>query len=897
MPNTSQSITAASQHSRYLSRLLNADAGLTQTLARQLDLPFDAAAMQAQLDAASVNDEASLKHTLRKLRQAVMARLIVRDLGGLADLREVTATCTTLAEISLRFAVRHLAGWLADKHGQPLNPDATPMQLVVVGMGKLGGNELNASSDIDLVYLYPDEGQTSSTKPVSHHEFFVLLGKKLSLVIGDLTADGFVFRVDTRLRPWGESGPLAMSYQGFEDYLVAHGREWERYAWIKGRALTGTRLDELNAIVRPFVFRKYLDFNAFAAMRELHAQIRREVIRRDRVDNIKLGPGGIREIEFIAQVFQLIRGGRVPALQTRATLDVLPQLAARGLLPDDAVATLTAAYVFLRNLEHRLQYLDDAQTQTLPTQPDDQTRIALSMGFADYATFLVALNQHRHQVTRQFDQVFAAPQSEGGDHPLAGLWQGSLLDHDAQALLAKLGYSDATAVNQRLQQIRSSHRYTTLPASNRARFDTLMPALIEVAAGCKQPDSTLARVLDLLETVARRDSYLALLVEYPASLQRVAQLCSASPWAAHYLAQNPLLLDELLDTRLLYAAPDWPALQSELAAQMQALDGDTERQMDAMRQFRQRVTFHLLAQDLAGVLPLETLSDHLSDLAGLILDATLPLAWAGVRKRHLDVPRFAIIGYGKLGGRELGYASDLDMVFLYDDDAPDAAEHYARLAQRINTWLGSTTSAGVLYETDLRLRPDGASGMLVSSIAAFTEYQQTHAWTWEHQALTRARFVAGDASVGEAFERIRCAILTQPRDVTALREEIRVMRQKMHDGHPNRTALFDLKHDSGGIVDVEFMVQYLVLAHAATHPQLTRNSGNLALLKAAAELGLIPADAAEAVRDAYRTFRRLQHALRLQSAQTARVEPASVAEPAAAVRQLWQTLFGQLQTP
>ena len=894
MTNTQQTIATASQHSRYLARLLAAHADLARTLATQLQQPWNAVAMQTQLDAAPVSDETSLKTALRKLRQAVMARLIVRDLGALADLREVTATCTALAEVSLRFALSHLTAWLADKHGQPMNPDATPMQLVVVGMGKLGGNELNASSDIDLVYLYPDEGQTTGDKPLSHHEFFVLLGKKLSLVISDMTADGFVFRVDTRLRPWGESGPLAMSYPAFEDYLVAHGREWERYAWIKGRALTGTRLDELNAIVRPFVFRKYLDFNAFAAMRELHAQIRREVIRRDRVDNIKLGPGGIREIEFIAQVFQLIRGGRVPALQTRATLDVLPMLAARGLLPDDAVAALSSAYVFLRNLEHRLQYLDDAQTQTLPNQADDQAHIASSMGFADYAGFLAALNQHRNHVSRHFDQVFAAPQSEGGDHPLAGLWQGALLDSDAQALLAGLGYNDAAAVNQRLQQIRSSHRYTTLPASNRARFDTLMPGLIEVAASCKQPDLTLARVLDLLETVARRASYLALLVEYPASLQRVARLCSASPWAAQYLAQNPMLLDELLDTRLLYAAPDWPALRSELAAQMQALDGDTERQMDAMRQFRQRVTFHLLAQDLAGVLPLETLSDHLSDLAGLILDATLPLAWAGVRKRHLDVPRFAIIGYGKLGGRELGYASDLDMVFLYDDDAPDAAEHYARLAQRINTWLGSTTSAGVLYETDLRLRPDGASGLLVSSVAAFTDYQQQHAWTWEHQALTRARFVAGDADVGAAFERIRCAILTQPRDVAKLREEILAMRQKMHDGHPNPSGLFDLKHDAGGIVDVEFMVQFLVLAHAAQHRELTRNSGNLALLKTAAELGLIPAGAAEAVRDAYREFRRLQHALRLQSAQTARVQAAQIAPHTDAVRQLWNTLFGSL---
>ncbi|MES2408565.1 MAG: bifunctional [glutamate--ammonia ligase]-adenylyl-L-tyrosine phosphorylase/[glutamate--ammonia-ligase] adenylyltransferase [Pseudomonadota bacterium] len=884
-------IERAASHSRYLARLLAADTQFAGRLAAGLAQPFDADTMQAQLLAAAPDDEAALNTALRKLRQDVLARLIVRDLGGLADLPEIMGACTDLAETTLRCALAHHSAWLALKHGMPKNPDGSDMQLVIVGMGKLGGRELNVSSDIDLIYLYPQEGETGGAKPLSHHEFFVLLGKKLGLAISDLTADGFVFRVDTRLRPWGDAGPLAMSYAALEDYLVTHGREWERYAWIKGRALTGTRLDELDQIIRPFVFRKYLDFNAFAAMRDLHAQIRREVVRRDRADNIKLGPGGIREIEFIAQVFQLIRGGQVPDLQTRSLLTALPLLAARGLLPESAVTQLLAAYVFLRNLEHRLQYLDDAQTQTLPVQPDDHLRIATSMGFADYPAFLDALNTHRHHVSRHFDQVFAAPQTDESSHPLAGLWQGALEDVDALATLAELGYSAPAEVCNRLRQIRSSTRYTTLPASNRARFDTLMPALIEVAAGCNPPDATLTRILDLLETVARRDSYLALLVEYPATLQRVATLCSASPWAAQFLARNPMLLDELLDTRVLYAAQDWAALRKELQALMDTHNGDTERQMDAMRQFRQRVTFHLLAQDLAGVLTLEALSDHLSDLAALILSATLPLAWAGVRYRHRDTPTFAIIGYGKLGGREMGYASDLDLVFLYDDPAPAAAEHYARLAQRINTWLGSTTAAGVLYETDLRLRPDGASGLLVSSIEAFSQYQHSHAWTWEHQALTRARHVAGDADVGARFERIRCDILTQPRDTAKLREDVLVMRQKMHDGHPNHSALFDLKHDAGGIVDVEFMVQYLVLAHAAHHPELTRNSGNIALLKLAAELKLISDHDAEAVRSAYREFRRLQHALRLQSAQTARIELKQVADHAAAVKQLWRMLF------
>ncbi|MEQ1667975.1 MAG: bifunctional [glutamate--ammonia ligase]-adenylyl-L-tyrosine phosphorylase/[glutamate--ammonia-ligase] adenylyltransferase, partial [Sulfuriferula sp.] len=815
-----------------------------------------------------------------------------RDLAGMADVHEVMRMCSDLATVTVRHALAFHTDALAAIHGMPINPDGSLMQLAIIGMGKLGGGELNVSSDIDLVYLYADEGETAGDKPISYHQFFVLLAKKIGLAISEITADGFVFRVDTRLRPWGDAGPLAMSYGAFEDYLVAHGREWERYAWIKGLALSGSRLAELSAIVRPFVYRKYLDFNAFAAMRELHAQIRREVIRRDRVDNIKLGPGGIREIEFITQVFQLIRGGQLSKLQNKSTRAVLPMLAEIGSLPPDAVDELLAAYYFLRNLEHRLQYIDDAQTQMLPSQPDDQARIATSMGFADYAQFLVELNAHRAKVTRHFDQVFAVPQEDGATHPLSALWMGMLSEEAAISQLDNLGYDDAATVYQRLQQSRQGSRYVQLSDKTKLRLDVLVPEVIALAATLPPRDMTLARVMDLLEAVARRSAYLALLIEYPGTLRQLATLCAASPWAARYLANTPMLLDELIDARVLFAQPDWSVLRQQLHEQMLELDGDTEQQMDAMRHFRQRVTLHLLAQDIAGVLPLEQLSDYLSDLAALILAETIPLAWAGVRNRHYPYPKFAIVGYGKLGGRELGYASDLDMVFLYQDNAPDAAEHYARLAQRINTWLSSTTAAGILYETDLRLRPDGASGLLVSSVEAFSDYQQRHAWTWEHQALTRARFVAGDREVGELFEPIRCQILTQVRDAEKLRDDIRAMRQKMHDGHPNRTALFDLKHDAGGIVDVEFMVQYLVLAHSAQHRALTDNVGNLALLDVAAQLGLIDAAMAEQVRAAYRQFRQLQHSLRLQGADTARVDYAQVAPHAEAVKALWMRVFG-----
>ena len=889
-------IETALDLSRYARRLTESDPAMLPLLRETLFTPWDTAAMQAFLESREIADEAGLKTALRTLRKQVMLRLIVRDLAGLADLREVMGNATQLAEVTVRFALARLDGWLRQQYGAPIGEDSGGEQdLVVVGMGKLGGGELNVSSDIDLIFGYPEEGETAGPRQsgagrskTSNHEYFALLGKKLIGALNDNTADGFVFRVDMRLRPYGDAGPLVGSFAMLENYYLTQGREWERYAWIKGRALTGSRYQELAAILRPFVFRKYLDFGAFASMRDLHAQIRREVARRDLSDNIKLGPGGIREIEFIAQVFQLIRGGKEIALQTRSTLVALDLIEQRNLLPAQTVSELRDAYFFLRNLEHRLQYLEDAQTQNLPGNDADRAVIARAMGFAGWEYFLAVLDGHRGKVERHFEQVFAAPQSAQGSHPLAGVWQGSTDDEDAVALLAEQGYRHPQDAWQRLNRTRESSRYSQLPAESRARFDALMPPLIEVACNFTNPDETLERILHLVENISRRGTYLALLLEYPQTLSQVAKLCSASPWVSDYLTQHPVLLDELLDTRELYAQPDHDQLRLDLETLLHAAEGDTERHMDIMRHFKQAQVFRLVAQDLAGILPLEILSDHLSELADLILEQTLQLCWHNLRVRHRDDPRFAVIAYGKLGGKELGYASDLDIIFLYDDPAEEAPEIYARLAQRINTWITSLTPAGILYETDLRLRPNGASGLLVSSVEAFTEYQKKQAWVWEHQALTRARFSAGNREVGAAFDKVRCEVLCQPRDPARLREEVVAMRQKMHDAHPNPSGLFDIKHDAGGIVDVEFIVQFLVLRHACDHQELTRNAGNLALLKIAGELDLIPAELAKQVRDAYREYRLLQHQLRLQGGAQARIDPTQVAGHAAAVQQLWE---------
>ncbi len=886
-------IARATRLSHYARRLVEAAPRLRLDAAAEH--PFSADEMRAALTANPGDDENALRRQLRILRSRVMLRLIARDLGGLAPLEEVLATTTALAEIAVDHALSRLGAWLAAKHGKPVGAaSGREQQLHVLGMGKAGGAELNVSSDLDLIFLYPEEGETRGPHVISNHEFFTRIGQQLAAALSEITADGHVFRVDMRLRPYGDGGPLVTSFSALENYFITQGREWERYAWIKARALTGDRKSELMELVRPFVFRRHLDYNSIAALRDLHRQIRLEVERRDLFDNIKLGPGGIREIEFIVQVFQLIRGGRDPDLRQQPTLAVLPLLARRNLLPAAAVQELTDAYRLLRNLEHRLQYLDDQQTHVLPRSDADRGLVAEAMGYGDedngdYAALSADLDRHRGSVTRHFGDIFAA--SSDGEHALAHLWQEHADAEKSAATLARLGFRQSREIESRLRAMRSGSRYREMPAASVARFDRLVPLTVEASASQKDPDATLDRMLDLLDSVGRRGSYLALLVEYPQALSALAAMMSASPWVARYLASRPILLDELLDARALYAAPHWPSAARQLSAQTDDAAGDTEKQMDILRHFKHAHTMRFIAQDLSGQLPLERLSDHLSDLAGVVLEEILRVTWP-LRPAHRATPRFAVIAYGKLGGKELGYASDLDLVFLYDDAAPEAAENYARFAQRINNWLNSITSAGVLYETDLRLRPDGAGGLLVSPFESFREYQNRHAQLWEHQALTRARFVAGDRDIGAGFERLRTDVLRKERDPVWLHREVAAMRQKMLEAHPNRTTLFDLKHDRGGLIDVEFAVQCLLLEHAHRHGELTGNIGNLALLKLSAHLGLLAETGAQAAHDAYRRLRQLQHSLRLQGEQYARIDPAAIADSRRAVIQLWEDVMG-----
>ncbi|MGI4858770.1 MAG: bifunctional [glutamate--ammonia ligase]-adenylyl-L-tyrosine phosphorylase/[glutamate--ammonia-ligase] adenylyltransferase [Janthinobacterium lividum] len=985
-------------YSRFAQRAFDARPETRRFVAERHRAPLTRPALAAHFDAhldallaaRPAGDDAAAHHTalcaaLRLLRTDVFCLLMERDLAGLATLDEVTGTMSDLAEVTVGRALASIERTLSATFGAPqtATEPRLPLTLGVVGMGKLGGRELNVSSDIDLIFVYEEEGETAGgTRPaISNHDFFTRVARKLIGALAERTAEGYVFRVDMRLRPNGDSGPLVASLAMLEEYFYVQGREWERYAWIKGRLLppAGARMRgdggdgesddgsgsgsgsddahcrlavQLDALVRPFVYRRYLDFGVIDAIRSLHEQIgqearRRASLRPELADDVKLGRGGIREIEFGAQVFQLVRGGQDAGLRVRPTLQVLARAAERGLIGAPSVHALDAAYRFLRQLEHRLQYADDAQTHAMPVDEPARARLAASLGFADYAALHAVLDAHRAVVEREFEDIFDKPDRQGaadaavaanrdaqGAHSAADaaqaaqrrqteqamqeLWSDALFDPALspalEALALGLGYPGAVVA--RLRATRMSLRYVQMPLPSRARFDALIVRAIAAARDATGPDAptahhdALSRLLDFLEKIGGRSAYLSLLTEYPAALQRVFAVLGNSQWAARYLITHPQLLDELLDDDAINAPFDWPAFTAALRLRLAASDG-VEQQMDQIRHAQHAEVFRILLRDLAGRLPVETISDRLSELADAVLDVTLEAVWRAIRDRPAlegDQPRFAIIAYGKLGGKELGYASDLDLIFLYDhpDAHDDGAETYAKLARRLVSWLTTATGAGLLYDIDLRLRPNGSSGLLVTPLQAFRQYQlrsgaqANTAWVWEHQAITRARFCAGDARIGAAFETIRAEVIASARVAGELAAEIVAMRERSREGHPNKTALFDIKHDRGGMVDIEFIVQYLVLLHAARHPVLVRNVGNISLLNESAALGIVTAGEAAAVGDAYRCYRALQHRLRLDGALQARVPAERVARERLAVLALWERVFaapGAVSTP
>ncbi len=842
--------------------------------------------LQQKLD--TVADEASLQCGLRQFRRIQMVRIIWRDLAGIAPLAETLEDLSALADACVEQALGLLYEWAVAKHGVPQDEDGVQQHLVVLGMGKLGARELNLSSDIDLIFAYPRGGEVEGGRHLSNEQFFTRLSQQLIKAIGSQTVDGFVFRVDARLRPFGDSGPLAMSFDAMEEYYHSQAREWERYAMIKARIVAGDGEvgEELNAMLRPFVYRRYLDYGAIESLRDLKRMISGEMHKRGMDANIKLGPGGIREIEFIGQAFQLIRGGRDPDLQIRPILQVLNVLGNKDLLPRFAVQELDAAYEFLRLVENRLQAWQDRQTHLLPDDDLARLRLARSMGFDDWGSFFALLEQHRARVQGHFDMVFAAPQTEEEpeEKPLQSLWRQQLNEESSIEVLAESGFQETAAdAMQMLEQFRGSHAFRGQGVRGQQRMDQLMPLLLEAVVATVDPAMVLGRVLKLLESIARRTSYLALLVESPMALSQLVRLESSSPWIASQLTRHPILLDGLLDPRQLYSPLKLEELESELDTLLAAVDpDDTEEQMERLRQFLQSNKLRVAAADVTDVIPLMVVSDYLTEIAETITARVLDHVWSFLVARHGQPTGgdgqgtgFCVIAYGKMGGIELGYGSDLDLVFVHADSDPNAMTDgerqisndlfFARLGQRLIHMLTARTGSGLLYEVDMRLRPSGNSGMLVSSLDAFNEYQNSMAWTWEHQALLRARPIAGDPVVAGRFQEIRRVVLSKQRDPDKLRQEVVEMREKMRTSlDKSNNDMFDLKQGSGGIADIEFMVQYAVLRWAHRYPDLLDWTDNIRLLEALAGYEILTGDQGRSLADAYRRFRSASHRLALQ---------------------------------
>ncbi len=885
--------------SRYAERLCAATPTLLEELRAHGHEPFPTSAMHAAC--AGDHDEAALHRTLRLLRKRVLLRTIFRDLNNFATLDEVVTTVTALAEISIQQALTWHSTAMQGIYGVPRGEESAQAQtLLVAGMGKLGGGELNVSSDIDLVFLYAEEGQTDGVKTISNHEYFARLGRKLIAALDTLTEDGFVFRVDMRLRPFGDSGPPVCSFAALENYFITQARPWERYAWLKARAITGQaqNIQAFEVLVKPFVYRRYHDYAAIDEMRDLHAQIRAEAGKRDRLDDIKIGIGGIREIEFIAQLFQLIRGGRETNLQIRSTRQALTQLEKLKILDMERIASLQSAYAFLRNLEHRLQYLDDQQTQMLPASNADRQRIAAAMNEADWAAFLATLSAHRHNVTREFEALFVVQEQATS---VAAASAGLPARCHTITRQAGLAEEPTTQIVSRVQAWLTASRTQTLPAKSRARMEMLIPLALSAALAEDTAPQTFFRLFNLIEAVDKRETYLALLIEYPQVLARVAHIVACSAWAAEFLCRHPILMDELIEThrdKKFGNTLNWNTERNTLRTICDAAAGDIERQYEILRHTKNALTLRLNIADIEGHLGVMALSDELSALADLLLDTALVLAWRALSPQPGGVDwqppaGFAIIGYGKLGSKELGYASDLDLVFLCDEQSGIDTVRYAKLAQRLNNWLNAMTAGGVLYETDIRLRPDGEAGLPVSTLSAFRDYQLNRAWTWEHQALTRARFCAGDPALAAPFEAIRREILSRPRERAVLRQEISAMRDKMRAEKKDRAGQLDLKHTRGGIVDVEFIVQYLILAYSHEHPEFLGNLGNFALLTRAAALGILEENLAAQIAKAYLAYRERQHRARTNNELKTWIEPTELSVERHAVMRAWADLFGE----
>lgn len=860
-----------------------------------------------------INNESELILQLRALRLREMVRIAWRDLAGWTDLHETMKNLSALADAIIDNTLKVLHRWQCNTLGTPFNEADVEQQLFVIAVGKLGGQELNFSSDVDLIFIFPENGDTQRhATSMTNEMFFTRLAQNFIKTLQVITEEGFVFRVDMRLRPYGDSGPLVMSFLACSSYYQEHGRDWERYALIKGRIISGDPQNAslLLSLLKPFVYRRYIDYGSVEALRNMKQLIMREVHIRSLQSDIKRGPGGIRQIEFIGQVFQLIHGGQDRRLQQRKILSVLRYLKESNILEGNVIDELTKAYIFLRNLENRLQMFADQQTHKLPIDEHEQIRIAYAMNFESWEEFIKILTYHRDIVEKHFERMLAPPQHEeieiGGYDlvDLKSLWSGTLSKTKAYDILQVLGFTEKEEAYDLLMAFRNSYRYRKLNEHTKKQLDTLVPLMLQHTERIKQPFQTLKRILTLLEAIVRRSAYIILLLENPQTLKRVITLFSSSYWIAEQVSCYPFLLDELLHAATMTEASSEAALEDELRQSLLSIpEQDLEQHMNALRSFKLRQMLRTSAADIVKTLPLMKVSEHLTHTALAILrqaqdivlkDLIAKYNYLENIKHPFSPAKFAIVAYGKLGGIELSYSSDVDLVFLYDNP-PEYEEFTLRLAQRIIHILDTRTANGILYKVDTRLRPSGSAGLLVSHINAFVDYQQNTAWTWEHQALVRARIISGPVDLKEKFDRTREAVLSRKRNLHELREQIVKMRQRMQQANEIKVSgAFDIKQGNGGIADIEFIAQYIVLAHAHAHPALLQWPDNIRIFETAADEKLISNEDARILIDTYHIYRDIIHRSALQNETTLILKETSL-KYVEGITALWQKIMMHAQ--
>jgi [glutamine synthetase] adenylyltransferase / [glutamine synthetase]-adenylyl-L-tyrosine phosphorylase len=861
-------------------------------------------------------DEAEFMSALRRWRRAEFVRIAWRDLAGWASLDETLGDLSNAADTALRLANLFATRVLYQRYGLPRDADGAIQELIIVAMGKLGGRELNFSSDIDLVLLYPSGGETDGVRGVDNEQFFTRLGQALIRLLEQPTEEGFVFRVDLRLRPFGDSGPLVSNAAALEDYLQIHGRDWERYAWVKARPVTNEAgyAALFSQCIQPFVYRRYLDYGVFESLREMKGLIERDIQRRELADNIKLGDGGIREIEFIVQSFQLIRGGQDRRLQQTSLRGALALLEGSKLLPQSAVRELDQAYVFLRRVENRLQMRADAQTHSLPTAPEDFERLAAAMDYGSSAALQDALRAQRRLVAGHFRAVVFGNSGDQDTQQPAPL---GLEEADRASLSSQLqrhGYGeDAVTAAQLLLDMRDQAFVRRLDAIASRRLAALLPVLVIEAAAGHEPLAVLRRLLRVVESIGTRSAYFALLLHNPRARFRLVQLAAHGDLLMNQIAAHPLLLDELIDERVFDAPPDRAALSADLQQRMAGVEvADGERVVEQLRYFQRAAIFRLGVADLLARLPVMQVSDRLTDVAELIIEQAIALSWQQLTPQ-LGTPmcgegdalrpvNFCVIGYGKLGGMELGYSSDLDLVFLHDSSGSQQETQgarsienqvfFVRFAQRLVHLLTVHSAAGRLYEVDMRLRPSGKGGLLITSIDAFGEYQRREAWTWEHQALLHARSVAGAPPLRTQFEALRIDVLVQHVRRDTLRDEVRSMRNRMRSELSRAgRGQFDMKQDPGGIADIEFLAQYWALWWAHDYPPVAMFSDTIRQLESVASANLVPQEQIDVLTGTYRRYRVHLHHRALQGA-GAVVDAGEFAADSRTITAIWDSVMG-----